>query len=358
MIAWSHLQSLVARAPEGAAWLEVCDWLDGLHDDVVTSELDQIDVRLAAWPVCSRIVPVRWVERLCAVGREVRTRVCRVLSMSWATSAELWRTLDSPDVASIEHVFLTAELARVLVPDLVQRVARSKVRRLSITGTEIEEGVAPLLELPLDALGANICGLGHGVLAKVAASVARVRVTELSLELNVLGAADLEHLVRVPGIGAVHALSLSGNKFLAAGAHVLAQHWPGTALDFLGLETTQVGDAGTLDLARLAIARLDLKECLVGDRGAIALAGSSVRELDLRNNHVTAQGAAALLASPTLRWLDLSNNDIDDQLVAAITHVSPSLEYIALDDANLGAEAATALEADPRLAKALALDRR
>jgi len=350
-----------------AEWSQVCALLDELSDDAVRVHLDELEAELNAWPPEFRTGRPRWAARLQTEGLEPRLQLCRVLGVggmpagSAMSRADLWRALDSPDVARIEVLGIAyVEFDEVSAPDLARRLARIGVKRLDLMDIAIRGGISHIFRLSLDgvlaALDARSCGLGRGALETAVAAGAAIGLRELGLQDNFLKAPDVEHLARLPGLGGVRRLTLVNNTFLAAGVRVLVEHAPLQELRSLNLEGTQCGAEGAALLATAPVfARLEtlsLMGCDLKDAGAAALAAATslttLRELDLRFNHITAAGVRSLFASTQLRALerlDLSHNEIEDDIVEVLASYPQvaRLVSLTLDDTYLSNEARAAL---------------
>jgi len=136
-------------------------------------------------------------------------------------------------------------------------------------------------------------------------------------------------------------------------------------LSRLDLGSNPLGSTGARSLAgspRLAALR-DLRLANVGlsDGGARALAAGHfpmLHSLDMAGNDMGPGGAASLLGAPwvgSLRHLDLSENQIDDAVAAAIAN-GPPLVTLQLRGNQIGDEGAIALAASAGLASLQLLD--
>ncbi|HEX7842161.1 MAG TPA: hypothetical protein VF469_32035 [Kofleriaceae bacterium] len=360
------LHTLAERKRDYAGWTEACALLDEVPDDIVRAHLEELEAALGTWPPEVRIAPLHWAARLHVEGQEPRVQLCRVLGLSNLDNRnDLWRALDSPDVARIDVLGIAyCDLDQAAAPELARRLAQIRVRRLELTGNDIGAGIVHILKLSRDgvltSLSAESCGLGGGTLEAVVASGAIIGLREFELGLNYLAARDLEYLSRLPGLDGLHRLGLARNKFLAAGARILAEQAPLHALRELDMEGTQCGTEGAAALASArALGRLEklsLMGCLVGDIGAASLAAATplgtLRELDLRFNRITAVGARSLLASTALNALTrlyLDHNEIDDDIVDALAGCPQvaRLALLTLDDSHLSDKGRSALQEFP-----------
>lgn len=344
-----------------AAWWQACAAIEAATDAEVARSLVQLDVELAVVEAQHRIALPDWATRLISRG-EPRVQLCRVLGLRWEGDVP-WRAIESPDARPIERVMLSSPLVPGDIPRLARHAARSRWRALSVRGPTLEHAVAPLLQLSLEDLKLEDCGLNGGVLARVGA----VRVRGLDLELNLLSTEDVELLVALPGIDGVERLGLATTRVNALAVDVLARGAM-RALTALDLRGTQVSDGGAETLASSAafanLTSVHLTSAGVGDDGASALAANTVLdrlvELDLGMNQIGATGAARLIGStrfPALRRLDLTLNPIADDLLDVLGGVGLRGTSIAMDDGSLTAEACDALEARPELSALLSLAR-
>ncbi|MBX3250724.1 MAG: protein kinase [Myxococcales bacterium] len=118
------------------------------------------------------------------------------------------------------------------------------------------------------------------------------------------------------------------------------------------------------DVAKLAanpalatLTRLELGDNAIGNEGVRALARSphlrQLRHLGLAGNHVTSRGLSALLEEGewrALESLDLARNGIAARGAAALAAAPPTLRWLDLSSNDLGPDAARALTASSRLA--------
>ena len=346
-----------------AEWEQVCALLDELSDNEVLAHVQDLETELREWAPEFRETPLRWVKQLERVGREPRTRLCRVLGLSSNPHLDgLWRVLESPDVACIDVLGIGDwGLDAAMMPDLARRLAR--VKQLELTGHRIGAGLAHILRLSLDgelvSLRADSCGLGHGAFEKMVAEGAATGLSELVLSLNYVSPQDLEYLARLPGLDRLRKLVLD-DKVLAAGVRVLAEQAPLYGLQHLDLGGTQCRDEGAVLLATAPtfarLEKLSLRGCAITDAGAAALGVATswtlLRELDLKFNRITATGVRSLLASthlPALSRMDLTDNEIGDDLVDVLASCPQvaRLTSLVLDDTYLSNDARTALQALP-----------
>ncbi|MEV4416321.1 hypothetical protein [Catellatospora sp. NPDC049609] len=366
---------VLAGVPDYSAWTEVCALLDTMSDDTVRGHVEEIEAELGGWAPHLRVVPPRWVELLLTGQRQPRAQLCRTLDLSGPLDrADPWRALDSPDIAGITILGVGyCGLDEAAMPELARRVARIGVHRLAVDGNHIGLGIAHLFQLSRDGVLASIdatdCGLAaDGVLATIVADGVEIGLDELDLGINYLQPRHVEQIARIPGLDRVRRLGLGHNKFLAAGASVLAERAPLRGLRELNLGGTQCGDVGVAALAASPdLARLDtlsLASCQITDAGAASLAEAvsmaALRKLNLTFNRITAAGVRVLLDStrlPALAELELRNNEVADDIVEVLD--SPvrmaRLSSISLDDAWLSDGARAALLASPRPGAALDL---
>lgn len=348
-----------------AEWEQVCALLDELSDDEVLAHVEELETELREWAPEFRETPLRWVKQLEREGREPRAQLCRVLGLSSNPHLdELWRVLESPDVAHIDVLGIGDwGLDATKMPDLARRLALIGVKRLELTGHRIGAGLAHILPLSLDgelvSLRADSCGLGHGALEKVVAEGAATGLRELVLSLNYFSPRDLEYLARLPGLDRLRKLVLD-DKVLAAGVRVLAEQAPLYGLQHLDLGGTQCGDEGAVLLATAPpfarLEKLSLWSCAITDAGAAALGAATsrtlLRELDLKFNRITATGVRSLLASmrlPELSRINLTGNEIGDDIVDVLAScpLVAQLASLTMDDSYLSNDARAALQALP-----------
>jgi hypothetical protein len=154
----------VARRGRGAeTWAEVCALLDDLPDGTVRAHVEEIDAELGGWPALNRYPWGNWVRRLRAEGQEPRLLLCRMLGLAPYRSPsahaatdghdELWRALDSPDIARIHTLSVAyCGIDEATAPLLARKLARIRVTRLELSDNRIGAGIRHLLPLSLDGV--------------------------------------------------------------------------------------------------------------------------------------------------------------------------------------------------------------
>jgi len=366
----SSIRRLVQGSRGYQEWAKVCAVLDEISDDEVRSHLDELEEELSMWAPEFRPTPSRWAKRLQAEGQEPRVRLCRSLGLGGSPSnqpavrTQIWRALDSADVAKIDVLGVAyCEFDETAGLDLARRLAALRVKRLALLDVRVGAGISHIFRLSVDgelvSLRADSCGLGDGALEKMAAERAETGLRELALGLNYFSPRDLEYLAQLSGLDQLQRLVLD-DKFLAAGVRVLAERAPLHGLKDLDLSGTQCGDEGAALLATAPtfarLEKLSLWSCAITDVGARTLSAATsrtlLRELDLKFNRITASGVRSLLASthlPALSRMNLTDNEIGDDVVDVLASCPQvaRLTSLVLDDMYLSNEARTALQALP-----------
>jgi hemoglobin-like flavoprotein/Leucine-rich repeat (LRR) protein len=239
----------------------------------------------------------------------------------------------------------------------------------------------------LEALDLSGNGLGPSGAMHLAGAPFVRRLRRLDASDNGLGDAGVAALLGSAHLAGLRFLDLSQNALTASGASLVADGPP--QLEELSLSDNPLGDGAASALAeamrRLRVTRLHLRGCelsgravgeildagrlrfidisrnSIGAEGAEALSGATgladIEELRMAETDLGADGVSMLVASPNLgrlHSLDLSSSLLQDAGVTALVAAAPRLsrlERLALDDDELGPDAAEALSVSPLAAR-------
>jgi uncharacterized protein (TIGR02996 family) len=202
-------------------------------------------------------------------------------------------------------------------------------------------------------------GLGDAGLQEIVRAVHWEKLRELELGSNEISDAGVEHLIRSSFWPQLTAISLNDDGITDDGAAALPDS---AALAALTLWSKNVGPRGVRALAARSFPRLS-RLCMwatpLGDEGLRHMLGgawiSHLTELGLEGTEVTAEGARALAACPSLGRLTIlelgENPMIGDEGIAALA-ASPWLSRLRrfdLTSGGFGEAGAMALAASPYL---------
>jgi Ran GTPase-activating protein (RanGAP) involved in mRNA processing and transport len=211
---------------------------------------------------------------------------------------------------------------------------------------------------------------GAAVIDALVAAPGLADVRHLDLARNALGDVGVRALLATPKLPRLTTLSLADNGLGPDGAIALAADPRLASLTTLDVSQNPIGDRGVAALAASphlkGVRILGLASVELTALGAPAVAGfAEVAELDLRDNQLGADGVAALVAAwsaqPPARLvaLDLSGNRAGVAGARALAAAPlPGLRRLALSDSLLGRDGVVALTDGPLVARLtdLALD--
>ncbi|NDE14282.1 hypothetical protein EBZ80_05055 [bacterium] len=243
-----------------------------------------------------------------------------------------------PEYTNLKHIDLSgnrigAERAVGLAGCLPRRLRSLVLRdnRLGDRGVTVIAGqLSGLSRLEVLDLGENRIRNGGASLAAGLAGCPALR--SLGLGMNDL---DDNGITAVAGafqsLTKLETLNLSGNRFGVAGTAAVAdafRYLP--VLRTLDLSVNSLGSEGAAAVADAlrhvpVLTSLDLSSCEIETEGAMVVAAAlpalkRLARLAVASNGMEAAGAAAIVSAlpPSVRWLDLSYNQIEDEGVEAV----------------------------------------
>lgn len=386
--------------------LAYADWLESQPEAAARERGERI--RLECADAAGRC-DARGRARLKAISAPARRAELGRVNLWSARGFVVTCSGDLEDIA--RHAATIGELAPLL--ERLELEAPDAPSPATIQGILSNPGMARVRELSIEGgfdSGAN----GDEVLDVVARSQLP-SLRRLEMRHMTLGTEALSNLLRAPIAGHLEGLSLDLARIGPEGVAMLADepdlHWRSLGLAGCGvgsdgmdalagsgwvpelvaldLGANDLDDLETLlSIAFVRLSRLDLGSNPLGSTGARSLAGSprlaSLRDLRLANvglsdggaralatghfpmlhslemagNDMGPGGAGSLLGAPwvgSLRHLDLSENQIDDAVAAAIAN-GPPLVTLQLRGDQIGDEGAIALAASVGLASLQLLD--
>jgi uncharacterized protein (TIGR02996 family) len=201
--------------------------------------------------------------------------------------------------------------------EVVEVIARlPALVELSLSSSRLgDAGMTAFAALPqrFTSLRLDDCGFGEAGAVALAASPVLSAVTYLDLEGNELGERGHVALVRSPHLGPLRTFTLARSRASAEVARAIAASNLRHTLEDLNLSRAAIGADGAVALATTGFARL--------------------ARLGLHGNRIEDRGAVALIESPvmaTLRWLDLSSNDVGDATARALLRHARPEQWIEL----------------------------
>ena len=240
-----------------------------------------------------------------------------------AAVAHLLRETDLIKSLDVSHMDLSADETECIAKAMA--ASSSRVSWLNLSGNDVDDdGAACIAALICDASA----------------------LADLNLSNNVIGTAGAGFVAKaIVAGGHVARLTLYNNQLLATGASMIAKAMENNRkLTFLDLSYNMLGASGAQAVAASVavspwVKDLRLSGNDIGDTGATAVATNitarrSLKRLELSSNCIGSRGAAELSAAVGfLEWLNLKNNDIDDEGVGALAGAlasTRSLRYLNL----------------------------